>query len=148
MEKIAVFVNDVSYARHILQPLLGGEGPVHWIIVACPPTLSRHIGRWVSRGAREQWRQRWAAECFADVEPELKANPRNKLEKVLANRSPMDMASRLEARLGSVRLLDARRPRVGKAEEPLTAAQPNAKPGWTLPLAATTGLSAMLSLAD
>jgi hypothetical protein len=101
MEKIAVFVNDAAYARHILQPLLSGESPVHWIVVACPPTLSRHIGRWVSHGAREQWRQRWAAECFAEVEPELRANPRNKVEKLLANRPPMEMASRLEARLGA-----------------------------------------------
>lgn len=148
MEKIAVFVNDAQHARHMLQPLLNGEGPVHWIVVAYPPTLSRHIGRWVSQSAREQWRQRWAADCFAQIEADLKANPRNKFEKILATRPPIEMAGRLEARLGSLRLLDARRSRLGKPEEPLTATQPTEKPGWTLPIAATTGLSAMLSLAD
>ena len=56
MEKIAVFVNDAEYARHLLQPMLQGEGPTHWVLVGCAPTLSRHIGRWVSQAARQQWR--------------------------------------------------------------------------------------------
>ena len=33
MEKIAVFVNDVAAARHILEPMLEGEGPIHWVLV-------------------------------------------------------------------------------------------------------------------
>lgn len=148
MEKIAVFVNDAPHARRILQPLLNGESPVHWIVVAYAPTLSRHIGRWVTHSAREQWRQRWAADCFEQIELDLKANPRNRLEKIIATRPPVEMASRLEARLGRLRLLDARRPRLGKPEAPLTDAQAATEAGWTLPLAATTGLSAMLSLAD
>lgn len=148
MEKIAVFVNDASHARRLLQPLLNGENPVHWIVVAYAPVLSRHIGRWVTQSAREQWRQRWAADCFEQIEIDLKANPRNKVEKLLATRPPIEMASRLEARLGRLRLLDARRPRLGKPEAPLTTAQLASEPSWTLPLAATTGLSAMLSLAD
>jgi hypothetical protein len=148
METIAVFVNDASYARGILQSLLNGKGPIHWIVVACPPTLSRHIGRWVSHGAREQWRQRWAADCWAQLEPELSAHPHSRIEKMLTNRPAVEVAARLEARFGNVRLLDARRPRVGRPDEPLTAGQPLPKPGWTIPLAATTGLSAMLSLAD
>ena len=149
MEKIAVFVNDTAHAQHLLQPLLNSEGPVHWILVACPPTLSRHIGRWVTQGAREQWRQRWAAECFARLEADIKVDPRNRIEKILASRSPSDMAKRLEARLGSLKLLDARRPLLGKPEEPLTVSQPPSQTGgWSLPIAATTGLSAMLALAD
>jgi len=54
MEKIAVFVNDAAHARHVLEPLLEGGRPTRWIVVACAPKLTRHIGRWVSNAARTQ----------------------------------------------------------------------------------------------
>ena len=148
MERIAVFVNDATHARHLLQPMLGNGEPTHWILVACPPTLTRHIGRWVSHAAREQWRERWAAELFEAIEPELRARP-GKVERLLAKRPLVEVSKRLEARLGAIRLLDARRPRLGKPDEPISASQPASDVGrWAVPVAATTGLTVMLALAD
>lgn len=149
MEKIAVFVNDAEYAQHLLQPMLQGDEPTHWVLVGCPPTLSRHIGRWVSQSARQQWRERWAAEIFATLEPALAARSGSRVEKMLAGRPLIDVSARLQSRLHNVRLLDARRPRLGKADEPITAEQPAADSSrWAAPVAATTGLAAMLALAD
>jgi hypothetical protein len=149
MEKIAVFTNDAAYARHILQPMLHSADATHWVLVACPPHFSRHIGRWVSRDAHEQWRTRWAAELFDALEPELKANPRSQVEKLLAKRPLVTVAARLEARLGPLRLLDARQPRLGRIDEPITTQQPEVDTGrWVAPLAITTGLTAVLALAD
>ena len=149
MEKIAVFVNDAQHARHILQPMLRGAGPTHWVVVACAPTLTRHIGRWVSNAARRQWLERWSSELFALIEPDLRGRTGNKVEKMLVKRPLTEVCARLEARLGPLRLLDARRPRLGKADEPLTAGQPPADAeGWVYPVVATTGLSALLALAD
>ena len=116
--------------------------------MACAPRLTRHIGRWVSIRAREQWRERWAAELFAQLEPEIKAQHGSRVEKMLAKRPLVAVSSRLKARLAEVRLLDARMPRWGKPEEPLTDAQPALQPQWAGPLAVTTGLSAMLALVD
>ncbi|HEX6703220.1 MAG TPA: hypothetical protein VF169_00560 [Albitalea sp.] len=148
MEKIAVFVNDAAHARHILQPMLASGVATHWVLVACPPTLTRHIGRWVSNTARQQWRERWAAELFAELEAELKTHG-SQLEKIVAKRPLVDVSARLEARLGSLRLLDARRPRLGKEDEPLTANQPAGDGNrWAAPVAITTGLSAVLAMAD
>jgi hypothetical protein len=149
MEKIAVFVNDAAHAQHILQPMIDGGGPTHWIVVACPPTLTRHIGRWVSNSAREQWRERWAAELFGQLEPPLRSRAGSQVEKLLAKRRLIDVSARLEARFGPIRLLDARRPRVGKTDEPITATQPADAPHrWAAPMALTTGLSAVLALSD
>lgn len=149
MDKIAVFVNDAAYARHVLQPLLQGGAPTHWVLVACAPTLTRHIGRWVSHSAREQWRQRWGAELFAALEPELKSQVGSSVEKLLAKRPLMELSARLAARLDGLRILDARRPRVGTHDEPIIAGQPPANANrWAYPVAATTSLSAVLSLAD
>jgi len=149
MEKIAVFANDAAYARHILEPMLHSGAATHWVIVACPPTLTRHIGRWLSQSARQQWRQRWAAELFDSLEPELKAQAGSRVEKMLAKRPLIDLSARLEARLGAVRLLDARRPRLGEPNEPISLTQPgDASQRWATSLALATGLGAMLALAD
>lgn len=149
MEKIAVFVNDVDAARHILEPMLTGGGPTHWVLVACPPTLTRHIGRWVSHGARQQWRARWAAELFDALQPELKAQPGSAVETVIAERPLVDVSARLVSRLPQLRLLDARQLRVGRVDEPISAAQPApAGNRWAAPAAATAGLSLVLTLAD
>ena len=149
MEKIVVFANDAAHARHILQPMLEGGPATHWIVVACAPRLTRHIGRWVSRAAREQWRQRWAAELFAQLEPGLKAHPGSQVDKLLAKRPLADVSTRLEARLGAVRLLDARRLHLGQSDEPISPTQPASEPNpWVAPVALMTGLGAILSLAD
>lgn len=149
MEKIAVFVNDLAAARHILQPMLQGEGPTHWVLVACPPTLTRHIGRWVSQVARQQWRERWAADLFGPLQAELKAQAGSEVETLIAKKPLVDVSARLLARLPHLRLLDARQPRVGRIDEPISAAQPaQAANRWTAPVAATAGLSLMLTLAD
>jgi hypothetical protein len=149
MEKIAVFVNDAEHARHILQPMLQGAGPTHWIVVACAPTLTRHIGRWVSNAARQQWLERWSGELFAQLEPDLRERAGSRVDKLLVKRPLTDVCARLETRHGPLRLLDARRPRLGRADEPLTTGQPPADDkGWAYPVAAATGLTALLALVD
>ena len=149
METIAVFVNDAEHALHILQPMLEGAPPTHWIIVATPPTLTRHIGRWVSHSARKQWLDRWSADLFAQLEPVLREVPGSKVEKMMVKRPLAEVSERLRARLGHVRFLDARRPKVGKTDEPISSGQPAAgRSPWAYPVAATAGLSAMLTLAD
>jgi len=149
MESIAVFVNDAAHARHILQPMLEGSQATRWILVACPPTFTRHIGRFVSKLAREQWRERWSQDLFSQLEPELKNHAGNVVDKLVAKRPLVDVSARLAARLPAVRLLDARRPRIGKIDEPITVTQPGDRTmPWAAPLAITTGLSAVLALAD
>ena len=149
METIAVFVNDAAHARHILQPMLQGGVATHWVIVARAPTLTRHIGRWVSHSARQQWLERWSTQLFAQLEPELRAQVGSKVEKMLVKRPLSEVSERLRARLGPLRLLDARCPRLGRVDEPISAYQPaNGTSRWATPVAAATGLTAMLTLAD
>lgn len=149
MDKIAVFANDIEHARHILEPMLAGAVATHWVVVACPPTFSRHIGRWVSQTARAQWRERWAADLFDALEPLLKAQPGSRVEKLVAKRPLVALCARLETRLGPLRLLDARRPKLGKSDDPLTTGQAGSDTlRWAAPVAMTAGLSAVLALAD
>lgn len=149
MERIAVFVNDAVHARHLLQPMLGNGGSTHWIIVACPPTLTRHIGRWVSQPARRAWRERWANELFAQLEPELASREGSRVDRQIASRPLVDVSGRLVARWPGLRLLDARRPAVGRADEPITLTQPTEPAsGLAGAVVAAGSVAAMLSLAD
>jgi hypothetical protein len=133
----------------MLAPLVKEGDASHWILVACPPTFTRHIGRWVSAGGRQQWRERWAADLLAKVELMFEGRPGVKIEKMVAKRPLLDVAVRLDQRLGGIKVFDARRPRLGKPGEPLTAgAESHELSRWTYPLAISSGLSAMLALAD
>jgi len=150
METIAVFVNDAAHAQHLLQPMLAAADDTHWVLVACPPALTRHVGRWVSKAARRAWRDRWSDELFAQLEPTLPASGRSRIEKIVASRPLADVSARLLARLPGARLLDARRPALGRSDEPLTLDQPpsDRAPKWAGTAVATTGLAAVLALAD
>lgn len=149
MERIAVFINDAAYARHLLQPMLASHVPAHWVLVSCPPTLTRHIGRWVSQPARRAWRERWSDDLFAQVEPDFKAASGAVVERLRSNRPLVEVSARLSARLPGVRLLDARRPTLGRPDEPISADQPvDGSSRWAGTVAAAGGLTAFLAIAD
>ncbi len=150
MQAIAVFVNDLAAARRALQPLLAAaDTPTRWVLVACPPLLTRHIGRWVTHGARRQWRERWAAELFGALQPELAAQAGSVVETLIAGRPLAELSEGLTARMPHLRLVDARQVRVGRPDEPITAT-PGARRSdrWTSPFTAAAGLSLLLALAD
>ena len=149
MDQIAIFSNDAAYAKHLLEPMVGAHRQTHWILVACPPKLTRHIGRWVTRSAQEQWRERWAAELYAELDPLLIQAGAARVEHVLAKRPLVEVAKSLQQRNAALRVLDARRPRLGATDEQLTEGQPPADAHkWAYPIALTTGLGALLALAD
>ncbi len=149
MEKIAVFMDDAAYAKSILQPLLGSAAPVHCVVVACPPRLSRRIGKWVSHAQREQWRAKWADHLFREVVPLVKVVAGGKVERLKADQPLADLSAQLRSRLGSdLLLLDARRPKLGHPTEPVNVAQAGAQAELASPIAVTSSLCAVLALID
>lgn len=148
MEHIALFANDAEHARRIVSPLLPALAGAHVVIVACPPTLTRHLGRWVSRGARHQWRQDWSQELFDAIEPDLRRQGASAVERMVGQRPLVAVTDQLRARHPAIKIVDARRPRPGRDDEPLAAGQPVASGRLASTLAATGGLGAILVLAD
>lgn len=149
LQTIAVFVNDAEHALKLLQTPLNSAGPTCWVLVACPPALMRHASRWVTQSAKRQWREQWAAEAFTVLEWAIAARAGDVVEKMVPQRPLLAVADRLRARAGGVRLIDARQPRWGATAEPITRDQPaSARSRWAAPIAVTTGLSAILALAD
>jgi len=151
MEKIAVFVDDVDHARQLLAPLLAqGAEPMHWVVVACAPRLTHRIGKWVSNSNRQQWREHWARALRQKLEPVFGDAGAPGREWIVA-RGPLDaLSTRLRVRLGAdLRLLDARRPKLGVVLPPLLADQaPEPGSRWAAPVAVTSSLSLVLALTD
>jgi hypothetical protein len=117
------------------RPGVDGE-PTHWVLVACAPRMTHRISKWVSHSARENWRAKWADKVFDQVVPPLRARG-DAVTPVLARGPLPELTRALMAEHGTVRVLDARRPRSddGAADER------RFKPGSLL------GMSAALLLA-
>ena len=149
MDKIIVYLDDAAYAQQQLAPMMGGTGaaPAHWILVACPPRLTRHISKWVSHSARESWRAKWAEQLFAEVAAPLLTRGHPVTQLVASNAPLLEQTQALLLEHGGARVLDARRPKVGQDLQPVTADQPVAGDSrWTVP-GAVAGLAAVMVLA-
>ena len=63
MDKWIVYVDESEHALQVLQPLLeraDQRRPVQWLLVACPPRVTHHASKWVTKSARDSWRGKWA----------------------------------------------------------------------------------------
>jgi hypothetical protein len=152
MDKIIVYLDDADYAQQHVVPMAGaavsGEraGRTHWVLVACPPRMTRRISKWVSHSAREIWRDKWSGKVFEQLVPQLQARG-DEVTTVVARGVLVDLTQSLMAKHGASRVLDARRPKFGQDLQPVTADQP-APTGrdWEVP-GAVAGMGALLVLA-
>ncbi len=152
MEHIAVFINDADHARRTIEPLLAPGGvPTCWLMVMCPPRLTRHAGRWTSQASRARWRADWADRLRSELLPMLpQAAAGERFEWQVARGVLWQTTQRLRSRCGAgLRVFDARRERAGVANEPLLAGAA-ASPGEqaAAPWLAASTLSLILALSD
>lgn len=151
MDKIIVYLDDPEFARHHLVPMkseisAGVRQPTHWVLVACPPRLTRHISKWVHHTARENWRAKWAAKMFARITPILQAQG-DQMSLVVAQGPLVELTQQLQLQHGMARVLDARRPKFGQDMPPVAPDQPApSQSHWSVP-GAVAGMGAALVLA-
>ena len=116
MQTVIMYVDDV---QHALSGVKGaraeGVGARRWVLVACPPRVTHHVSRWVTRSARESWRSKWAHKLFAQLLPALDGMG----DEVITCMGDLHLQAQSEALLRqhpSARIIDARRPRGPIAE--------------------------------
>ncbi len=153
MEKIIVYINDAEHALTLLAPMkCQSAGPAagalgtQWLLVACPPRMTRHVSKWVAGSARKNWRDKWCAQMFAKVSPWLETKG-DQVIPLVAREPLVQMTANLLARHGSARVLDARQVHLGQILPPVTQDQP-AETGnrWALP-GALIGMGTVMALA-
>ena len=148
MENIIVVVDDAEYALKMLAPMQHQGQPTQWVLLACPPRLTRHIGRWVNQASREAWRKKWSQELMAKLQPALQTGE-DRLVWRVAKGALVAQTRQLQAEFSTHRVLDARRPKFGQDQAPVTADQPTETSShWTLPSGAAAMGVALLLAAD
>ncbi|EYC49922.1 hypothetical protein AZ34_01745 [Hylemonella gracilis str. Niagara R] len=151
MDTIIAYVDDAEYALQQLAPVLNDASgasrqPVQWIVVACPPRMSRHINKWVNHTARENWRNKWADKLFKLITPRLQVRG-GKLITLLSTGPLPEMTQELQAKHGAARVLDVRRPKFDQAPQAITGPSPGTDVRRATP-GALGGMAAFLLLAS
>ncbi len=146
MEKIIVVIDDVAHALQQLQPMRTAGQPTCWLLVACPPRLTRHASRWVNFSAREAWRARWSQDVLDQVTQALQQDG-DQFECLQVKGPLAAFTEALQQRAGATRVLDARRPKVGQDLAPATVGQPVPQEGPLAWPGRTAAMGAMLILA-
>ncbi|PPE70031.1 hypothetical protein IS481_00870 [Caldimonas thermodepolymerans] len=72
--KIAVLLDDAAHAQSRLAAGLDDTRHAQWVLVACAPRMTHRASKWLSHGAREHWRRKWANRLFAQMQPWLAAH--------------------------------------------------------------------------
>ena len=147
MDKIIVYVDDAAHAVQQLTPMLATDQQTQWMVVACPPHLTRHASKWISNSARAQWRAQWAEQLCAQIVPLLRQRGDSVTTRV-ANEPLSATTAQLIGQFGAARVLDARLPKFGQDLAPVTPDQPpSSQSHWALP-GSMAALGAVLILAS
>jgi hypothetical protein len=138
MQKLIVYFDDVSYVKQRVIPAtpdaaVRPDSPTHWVLVACPPRISRYVGRRVSAQARLLWRKSWADKALADVKSVV-ARQGDQVTCLMPSGSLENFSADLFEEFGAACAIDARRPKFGQDLMPLTRNQSTATDSrWALP---------------
>lgn len=149
MNNVIVYVDEAAHALAILPSMLPasqGHSPVRWIVVGCAPRVTHHVSKWVTHSARQNWRNKWADKVFSQVLPLLQT-PGDEVVTQVASGPLCDLTDALMTQYGAGRVLDARRPRLGNALQPVTR-QPAAQGRGLLGYATMMAGSGMLLAVD
>ena len=148
MENIIVVIDDPEYALKMLAPMKDQGQPTQWVLLVCPPRLTRHIGRWVNQASREAWRNKWTQELLQKVKPVLEVGG-DRMQWRTAKGPLIELTRKLQSDFVTHRVLDARRPKFGEDQAPVTQDQPTEHSSrWALPGGAAAMGAALLMAAD
>jgi len=135
METFIVYLDDKQYALQQIVPMLSHQEAsqqVSWVLVGCPPRLTRHSGRWLSQFAQKKWRQDWTQETTQEIATLLKQH-NNQVFIKTAHGPLTEFTKKISREFVSARVIDARRPKLTANLHPVTDDQPQAKSDLVVP---------------
>lgn len=150
MQTMIVYVDDATYARKMLLPLLPTGDVQHatrWVVVACSPNVTHDITKWVSPEALALWREDWAAPVFDQIKPLLVREGDTVITHLASHKLPLiEQTQALVLQHGVAQVLDARRPKLGQDLEPVTSAQPQEHNSLVRYVTAVAGAGLLVAL--
>jgi hypothetical protein len=145
METFVVYINDKSHAMNQVLPLLEASHATQWVLVACPPRLNRHTGKWLTQRAQRKFREDWTQTNLKELVELLTQRHQSVVTRV-AHQSLLQFTKTLRAEFGQIRIVDARRPRAIEGLPAVVAEQKQEARPWAIPVGAVA-LGAAVTLA-
>ena len=118
METWLVYIDDKTHAQQQLTPMLIKGVPIQWVLVGCPPRLTRHAGKWLTQKAIQRWRNQWTQDNLQPIQAMLSESG-DKVHTQVAHGPLVLMTKQLQQEWGTLRVIDARRPRLGQDLPPV-----------------------------
>ena len=119
METWLVYIDDKNHAQQQLTPMLIKGVPIQWVLVGCPPRLTRHAGKWLTQKAIQRWRNQWTQDNLQPIQA-LLSESGDKVHTQVAHGPLVLMTKQLQQEWGTLRVIDARRPRLGQDLPPVS----------------------------
>ncbi len=145
METFVIFANDRTHVMNQVLPLLEDGNAAKWVLVGCPPRVTRHAGKWLTQRALKRFKDEWTATHLRDIADILKKRGDNVVTRV-AMTSLLQMTKALKAEFGPLRIIDARVQHQMQTMPALTENQVPEANTWVVPVSAIA-LGAAVSLA-
>ena len=145
METFVIFVNDKTHAMNQVLPLLEDSNAAKWVLVGCPPRVTRHAGKWLTQRALNKFNDEWTATNLHEIGRVLKQRGDNVVTRV-AKTSLLQMTQALKSEFGPFRIVDARMQHQMQNLPALTETQVPEANTWVIPVGAIA-LGAAVSLA-
>ena len=145
METFVIFANDKTHVMNQVMPLLEDTSSAQWVLVGCPPRVTRHAGKWLTQRALKKFKDDWTETNLREITEVLKQRGDNVVTRV-ANTSLLQMTKALKAEFGPVRIIDARLQHQMQTQAAVTETQKTEAGTWVIP-AGAIALGAAMSLA-
>ncbi len=107
METFVIFANDKTHVMDQVMPLLEDTHAANWVLVGCPPRMTRHAGKWSTQRALKRFKDEWTETNLRDIADILKKRGDNVVTRV-AIAPLLQMTNTLKAEFGPIRIIDAR----------------------------------------
>jgi hypothetical protein len=147
METFVIFANDKTHVMNQVLPLLEDANAAKWVLVGCPPRVTRHAGKWLTQRALKRFKDEWTETNLRDVAEVLKKRGDNVVTRV-ADTSLLQMTKTLKAEFGPVRIIDARLQRQMQTLPAVTESQVPEASTWVVPVGAIAFGAAVSLAAD
>jgi len=147
METFVIFANDRTHVMNQVMPLLEDANAAKWVLVGCPPRVTRHAGKWLTQRALKRFKDEWTETNLRDIAEVLKKRGDDVVTRV-AMTSLLQMTKALKAEFGPLRIIDARLQHQMQTLPALTESQVPEANTWVVPVGAIAFGAAVSMAAD
>jgi hypothetical protein len=147
METFVIFANDKTHVMNQVLPLLEDASAAKWVLVGCPPRVTRHAGKWLTQRALKRFKDEWTDTNLREVADILKKRGDSVITRVAVS-SLLQMTKALKAEFGPLRIIDARLQHQMQTLPALTESQVPEANTWVVPVGAIAFGAAVSLAAD